>query len=211
VPREKIRGWQAWIIVLVEFFAGSILLLIGAGIKALLLGWLAMFWYNLVYTGLKKKTPHAVIAGSVIGAIPPLVGWVAAERSLIGWEPLAMAVFFFTWQVPHFYLLAAKYGREYERAGFPALTSRHTIRQIKKSVFFWVVLTAMTAAGFSMSRTDGSAWSNMVISSISLLLVTGFVRLLRAGDQPFPAGRYFMRINYYVLLVLLVILADPLL
>lgn len=211
MPREKIQGWQAWIIVLVEILTGSFLLLLGAGITGLLLGWLAMFWYNVVYTGLKRITPHAVIPGSVIGAIPPLVGWVAAERSLIDQESLAMAVFFFTWQVPHFYLLAAKYGHEYEGAGFPALTKKLTIHQIKKAVFFWVVLTALSAAVFSLSRTDGSAWSKITISSFSLLLVMGFVPLLRAGERSFQPGRYFMRINYYVLLVVFVILADPLL
>ena len=98
----RIKG--ALILFVTEILSGSLILYLAANPLALLLGWLALVWYNLVYTFLKRITPHAVIPGSFIGAIPPLIGWVAAGGSLLDFRAWVLALFFFVWQVPHFYL-----------------------------------------------------------------------------------------------------------
>ena len=209
IPARKITMRFAVVLAIVEFLAGSALLLISAGVLALCLGWLAMFWYNVVYTNLKRKTPNAVIPGSVIGSIPPLVGWVAAQGDLFSMEALLMAMFFFIWQVPHFYLLAIKYGHEYEEAGLPSLTKSYSLTWIKNVVFIWIVFTALAATGFSLSRTSGSWWSTLIILLISVWLVFDFAALLKKNQPPFQSGKYFMKINYYVLAVIVVLVTDP--
>jgi protoheme IX farnesyltransferase len=209
IPAYKISLGYAVIIAAAEIIAGSALLLFNAGIVALCLGLFAMIWYNFVYTNLKRKTPHAVIPGSVIGSIPPLVGWVAAHGDLLGIQPLMMAIFFFIWQVPHFYLLAFKYGHEYEEAGLPTLTKFYSVNQIKNIVFIWIVFTALAATGFSLSRPSGTWLSTFLILVLSIWLVYRFSSLLQARQEPLQAGKFFMKINYYVLAIITILVADP--
>jgi heme o synthase len=211
IPAQKVSVMFAIVLAGIEILTGSAVLFFSAGRTALFLGWLAIFWYNVVYTNLKKKTAHAVIPGSVIGSIPPMVGWVAAQKGLLAPEPLLLALFFFIWQVPHFYLLAVKYGHEYEKAGLPSLTSSHSTYQIKRVVFIWVVLTALSAIGFSFSRPSGTWLSSFLIVMISIWLIFTFSALLNHRQDTFSPGRYFMKINYYVLAVIVVLVTDPVL
>jgi protoheme IX farnesyltransferase len=211
LPAKKVTAGFAVVLALTEFMAGSAVLYLGAGMTVLLLGWFAMFWYNVVYSGLKRKTAHAVIPGSVIGSIPPLVGWVSAGGAIHDIQALMMALFFFVWQVPHFYLLAVKYGHEYEKAGLPSLTTSHSAARIKTIVFIWIILTALSATGFALSRPQGTLFSAVLILLISILLVYTFASLLKPSEEPFPSGKYFMKINYYVLAVIIVLVSDPLL
>ena len=124
LPAHKISILHAVLIALAETLTGSAILFFIAGAEALLLGLFAMVWYNAVYTFLKRVTPNAVIPGSLIGSIPPLVGWVSAGGDLMTPQAGLLAMFFFIWQVPHFYLLALRYGHEYEKAGLPSIVSR---------------------------------------------------------------------------------------
>ncbi|MFC2086814.1 UbiA family prenyltransferase [Bacteroidota bacterium] len=75
--------------------SGVFLIYIGSGIISTLLGILALIWYNAIYTPLKRITPHAVIPGSVIGSIPPLVGWVVGGADLFNYKALVLAFFFY--------------------------------------------------------------------------------------------------------------------
>jgi len=118
-------------------------------------------------------------------------------------------LFFFIWQVPHFYLLAAKYGHEYENAGLPSLSRSYSPEQIKRAVFFWVVLTAFSAAGYAYSRPSGTWISSILIVVISIWLIFTFVSLLMNPGDSFSPGKYFMKINYYVLAVVVVLVIDP--
>jgi protoheme IX farnesyltransferase len=79
--------------------------------------WLA---YVLVYTPLKPRTPLCTLVGAVPGALPPVIGWVAARNSL-GVEAWALFLILFCWQLPHFLALAVLYREDYARAGFPML------------------------------------------------------------------------------------------
>ena len=139
LPTGAINSKKALGLALFEIVIGSLIIFLTANFQLLILGWLALFWYNLVYTPLKSITPHAVIPGSVIGAIPPLIGWIAAGGSLSDFRAWVVAVFFFVWQVPHFYLLVLKYGTQYEKAGLPALTSRHNHKVIRYLIFIWIL------------------------------------------------------------------------
>jgi protoheme IX farnesyltransferase len=76
--------------------------------------------YVALYTPLKRRSPHATLAGAVPGALPPLIGWAAATgaTSLAGWALFAIV---FLWQIPHFMAIAWMYREDYARAGLPML------------------------------------------------------------------------------------------
>jgi heme o synthase len=210
LPAHRISSGFALLIGVFEMLTGCLILLLSSGIAALLLGLLAMVWYNLVYTNLKRITPHAVIPGSVIGSIPPLVGWVSAGGRLFSLPALILALFFFVWQVPHFYLLAIKYGGEYTKAGLPSITERWSEGQIKKNIFLWIVLTSITAVIVSFSSLPVSLISSSLIVASSSVLIFSFRSLVMKSDETFSPFLYFMRINYYVLAVTILLITSPL-
>jgi protoheme IX farnesyltransferase len=208
LPQKQISTKQALLIAIVEIFAGSVILYIGSNLTALLLGLLALVWYNFIYTPLKKVTPHAVIPGSVIGSIPPMVGWVAAGASLADTRVWVMAVFFFVWQVPHFYLLVLKYGKQYQAAGFPALTNSMQEKSIRFLIFIWVLTTAIAALSLFYFRVVVAFQSMVLLTVSSIWLIVVFLIPLLKPEREFKPFRYFMRINYYVLFVILVLNFD---
>jgi len=95
IPSRKLLSSTALKISLSLLFLGVLILFIGTNWIALGLGAVALFWYNGVYTPLKRKTAFAVIPGALIGSIPPMLGWVSGGGYLFGPKILAVAFFFF--------------------------------------------------------------------------------------------------------------------
>lgn len=210
IPSGRISPLGAALIASIEIAGGAFILGYFSGCFALMLGMLALFWYNLVYAYLKKITPHAVIPGSVIGAIPPLVGWVGAGETLAGYNAFIMAAFFFIWQVPHFYLLSVKYHGEYEKAGFPTLFQRSSPAKIRTIIFSWIVFTGIAASVLPFTLLSGRLFPAAIILPVSVLLILFFSGLLLKGLEKRKPGLYFMVLNGYVLLITLVLIADSL-
>lgn len=77
--------------------------------------------YLLLYTPLKKKTPLCTIVGAIPGALPPMIGWVAAtgELGMGGWVLFSIL---FMWQLPHFFSIAWIYRSDYAAAGQPMIS-----------------------------------------------------------------------------------------
>jgi len=211
IPSGKISTLGASIIALVEIIIGSALLYYGSGFLALQLGILALIWYNGIYTPLKRKTAFAVIPGSVIGAIPPLVGWVAAGGLLSDPKAMVLGMFFFMWQVPHFWLLMLKYGEEYEAAGFKSITSLISKQQVKNSTFLWTVATAVSAIMVANSGLISLMIFKVLIVVASFWLIAVFSKLILPKTKEFNPFHYFMRINYFVLIMILILSIEPLL
>jgi protoheme IX farnesyltransferase len=208
IPSGRISPSGALLFAFILTALGSSILYTGSGLLGMQLGLLALIWYNVIYTPLKKKTAFAVVPGAVIGAIPPLVGWVSAGGQLSDPRALFMAFFFFIWQVPHFWLLMLKYGEEYTRAGFPSITKLYSSRQIKHITFIWILATAVSTLMLPAFDVVGSwvVMAGLLISSI--WLVGQFTRLLSVRDLAFSPIRYFMKINYFVLAVIIFLSLD---
>lgn len=211
LPSGRITEAGVFAVVLAYSIPGSLLLYLGAGWPGLILGWLAYFWYNVVYTYLKRFTPWAVVPGSLIGSIPPLIGWAAAGGSLTDPLVIPMATFFFIWQVPHFWLLILKYGEEYESAGLPTLSSSMSPAQMGRMIFFWVAGTVMITVVFSLIGPVESVISKAGLWVASAWLLMVFIPILRGPLDSFKPGRYFMKINFFVLGVVVFMCLDKLL
>lgn len=120
LPTRRLSVFEA------KVFA-TVVALIGLGILAIATNWLtvalsilSMVLYSFVYTPLKKVGPVAVFVGAIPGALPPLLGWVAAT----GHISVAALVIFglqFIWQFPHFWAIAWVADEDYKKAGFKLL------------------------------------------------------------------------------------------
>lgn len=102
--------------------------------------------YLYIYTPLKKISTACVTAGSVSGALPPVMGWAAATGSL-GTEALALFGIMFLWQFPHFLSLAFLYKEDYARGGL------HMVSPEDKATAISVLLTSGALAAVSLAPT----------------------------------------------------------
>jgi len=210
IPSGRISSTHALLFAMAMTILGSWLIYAGSNFLGLQLGLLAMLWYNGIYTPLKRKTAFAVIPGSVIGSLPPLVGWVAGGSSLADPRAMIIAFFFFIWQVPHFWLLMLKYGEEYKKAGYPSITSIYSPRQLKNTTFVWTFATAVTALMIPFFGIIQSTATSIGLLLASIWLIVIFTKLLFGGQQKFNPFYYFMRINYFVLAVMIFLAIDHL-
>jgi protoheme IX farnesyltransferase len=189
---------------------GSLVLFIGTNPVALFLGWLNILWYNGIYTPLKRKTPFAVIPGSVIGAIPPAIGWAAGGKSLLDPQILAISFFFFIWQVPHFWLLLLNLGTDYEKAGFPSLTQKFTPEQLARITYMWIIATAMACLLIPFFGVGHSSALYLILFISAGWLVWNSRKLLHKSLNNFSFRPVFKSINIYILVVMLALSIERL-
>lgn len=208
IPSGRISLSGALIVGMIWVLTGSVILYLSAGFVALQLGLLALLWYNGVYTPLKKRTAFAVIPGSLIGAIPPAVGWVAGGGAVSDPRIILVAFFFFIWQVPHFWLLLLKYGSEYENAGLPSVTRFYSDSQIRRMTFIWTSGTIATALMIPLFGLITS-WVPLVLLLLGCLwLFFAFVGLLKPAGTTLNPGTYFLKINLFAVLVMVSLIMD---
>lgn len=211
IPSGKIKPWVALTIALVEILGGMWLLYIGSGFEAAFLGFMAFVWYNIIYTPMKRVSAFAVIPGSVIGSIPPIVGWVAGGGSLSDPQLYIMAFFFFISQVPHFWLLTLKYGDEYHKAGFPIITKVFVPNQTIRVTFVWIVATSLNVILMVVAGLFHTLTFEIILIAASLWLIVAFSKLLPKNVPDFSPVAYFMKLNIVLLIVILSMIIDPLL
>ncbi len=121
IPSGQITPQAALIFGLSLSALGTAQLYWGANPLAGFLGAATIITYVLIYTPLKRVTRWATEFGALPGAIPPLIGWAAAEGSIssLGWILFAILTL---WQIPHFMAIAWLYRDDYEKGGFPMLS-----------------------------------------------------------------------------------------
>ncbi|MCW8859122.1 MAG: protoheme IX farnesyltransferase [Deltaproteobacteria bacterium] len=121
LPAGKLSPTMVLFLASLCISVGSLLLSALPGSQSLLIGLLAVIWYNAIYTPLKRRTPFAAIPGAICGALPPLIGWTAAGGILLTQKSLILAGTLFIWQIPHTWLLLCRYREDLLRSGLPNL------------------------------------------------------------------------------------------
>ncbi|MGB3848888.1 MAG: heme o synthase [Tunicatimonas sp.] len=122
LPTQRVLPQEAGWLALISATTALALLLIYTNLLTAALALLSLVLYSFVYTPLKKVSPIAVLVGAFPGAMPPLLGWVAATGA-ISQEALVIFGIQFIWQFPHFWAIAWVADDDYKRAGFKLLPS----------------------------------------------------------------------------------------
>ncbi|HYL62286.1 MAG TPA: heme o synthase [Candidatus Methylomirabilis sp.] len=146
LPSGQLQPGEALWFGVILCLAGAVDLYLVAGWLASALGVLTCLSYLLAYTPLKKRTVWATFVGAFPGAIPPMIGWVAATGTLDRGAWLLFAILFF-WQFPHFHAIAWMYREDYARAGIQMLP---VVDREGKRTFRQIILTAVALVAVSL-------------------------------------------------------------
>ena len=181
---------------------------------------LSLFLYAFIYTPLKKVNSIAVLVGAFPGAIPCLIGWVAATNEI---NPLASfivdgktysnaggyALFLiqFLWQFPHFWAIAWVSHTDYSKVGFKLLPAdKGPTKFTALQAVMYAVL--MVPIGFlpNYFKITGE-WSMWVVLVANIFMVVQCVRLYQ--NMGVPAARRVMFSSYiYLPIVYLALMAN---
>ena len=114
--------------------------------KSALFGAISIFLYTSAYTPLKSVTPLTVFVGAIPGAIPFMLGWVAATNQF-GIEAGILFMIQFFWQFPHFWSIGWLQDEEYKKAGFNMLPmNTKDTSAVKQIIFYTVIMIVVSIA-----------------------------------------------------------------
>ncbi len=211
IPSGKISRGGVLAISLFLLLSGITILILKTNVATLLTGLLTFYWYNAVYTPLKKKTALAIIPGSLVGALPPIAGWLAGGGGLFNVEIGVVALYFFVWQIPHFWLLLLLYGSDFKKGGFPVLTDVYSESFIKKITFVLLVATVVLGVLITLTGSGNYFVSNILIYMSSLLmLIEAFSFYRKNSPDRKDVVKTFVSINLYTLAIITILSADKL-
>lgn len=210
LPSGKVSVRSALLITIAFLIPGMIIEYYATGITGLTLSLMALVWYNGIYTPLKRKNSLAIIPGSVIGALPPLVGWVAGRGDLMDPQAWLIAFFFFIWQIPHFWLLTIVHYKDYHSAGYPTLRNKLSQEQLSRITYFWTVVTGFTAVMMPLFQIVKPQYAGYAIVAAFFWLAIVSLKLLKKTESTKPAFEVFKQINYFALTIVLVVILDKL-
>lgn len=208
IPSGKISLKGAILVALSFFVYGAFILLNSFPPIVFFTALLTLLSYNLIYTPLKKVTAFAVVPGSLVGAIPPYIGWFAGGGALFDEQIIWVALFFFIGQIPHFWLLLLMFGKEYTLAGYPSLNSVFNDNQIKRLSYTWILATIATAFIVAMTVLQGSTTMFFLLIYIFYLLFSLTAGILIKKDIPVRAS--FLKLNFMYLLMMILLIVDSL-
>ncbi len=206
IPTGKISLIHATIVSILFLLAGTALLYFAFGAVTALLGLLNFVWYNFIYTYLKRISAFAVVPGSLVGAIPAVMGWTAAGGYVFELTIIFIAFFLFIWQIPHFWLLMLKYGKEYEDAGFKTINQAVQPQNLKLVIFAWVVATSFSSIIIPLFLVNISLPFFLIIFALNLMFIGVFVKLSFGNVAELNFRESFISINLYMMIFMLLLI-----
>ena len=182
IPTGRITVNEAIVFSIVCGLFSLIILWIYTNPLTVILSLVSMVLYSFVYTPLKRVGPIAVFVGAIPGALPPLLGWVAATGS-ISHEAMIIFGIQFIWQFPHFWAIAWVADDDYKKAGFKLLPSGggkdiNTAIQIMIYTLFLIPL-GLLPAKFGITGLD----SGIVATICGAAFFGQTFSLMRTGSQ----------------------------
>lgn len=170
-----------------------------------LLSVFSIFLYAFAYTPLKRKSPIAVFVGAIPGALPPLIGYVAAHGKI---DKIAVILFLvqFVWQFPHFWSIAWVLDDDYKKAGFRLLP---TTKRDKTSAFITFLSTLILIPVSLLPTFYGFGGYYIAGASVIAGLVFAWLAFKMWVNMDLAGARKVMFCSFFYLpLVQLVLLFD---
>jgi protoheme IX farnesyltransferase len=177
--------------------------------KTAMFGAISIFMYTSLYTPLKTKTPLAVFVGALPGAIPFMLGWVAATNNF-GIEPGTLFMIQFFWQFPHFWALAWMLDEDYKKAGFKMLPTgnkdRGTAVQIIMYTVWMIIISVIPVFGIT-GKLSLSIPGAIIVFLLGMVMLVFAFRLFEKRDNA-SARKLMLASVSYITLMQVVYVAD---
>jgi len=136
--------------------------------KSALFGAISIFLYTCAYTPMKPISPLAVFVGALPGAIPFMLGWVAATNEF-GIEAGFLFMIQFFWQFPHFWSIGWLQFEEYKKAGFIMLPMDKKDQSATKQIIFYTIIMILVSIAPVLKMT-GAFYIHPITAIIIALL-----------------------------------------
>jgi heme o synthase len=209
IPTGRVAGGSAFVLGALMCIAALFLLFALVGKLAALFTLLTIAFYLGWYTPAKRWSLFSTEIGAVAGALPPLIGWSAAEGDVtaLGW--ILFGILFF-WQIPHFMAIAWTYRKDYSAVQFPMLPVRD---EAGGKVAGWSFVATLALVGVSLLpvalHLDSRAYGvGAAVAGLAFLYRA--VRFLGAAERDRNARRLFFFSLAYLPIVLGLLLVDRL-
>jgi len=208
IPRGTISRFAALVFGLaLGGFAAVVLALVTNLTAAALLACTILF-YIVVYTAwLKRATPQNIVIGGAAGALPPVIGWIAATGE-IGLEPLALFLIIFLWTPPHFWALALNRADDYARAGVPMLPVVAGRAATTRQIVIYSGLMVLASGLPWLLGFAGTIYSVIVAISGAAFLLLALQLNRSIGADRRAAQRLFLFSVAYLFLLFAALLID---
>ena len=211
IPTNRISVNEALILAILFTIIGLTLLYIIYPIVALLAA-VSIFLYASVYTPLKLITPLSVFVGAIPGALPFMLGWVAATGE-VGIEAVILFLMQFFWQFPHFWSIGWMQNKDYKNAGFKMLPTGKKDKSTTSQIIFysiWAVLMSIIPAFNLTGDLFLSIYGLIFVLIIGLVLIYYAVNLFN-NSSDINARKLMLASVSYLTLMQIVLLMDKLL
>lgn len=208
IPAGRMSVGTAFTIATVFTILGIVTLYI-INERTAMYGAISIFLYTCVYTPLKTKTPLAVFVGAIPGAIPFMLGWVAA-RNDFGIEPGTLFALQFFWQFPHFWAIGWFLFDDYKKGGFFMLPTgkrdKGTSVQIIMYTAWTILISIIPVFGFT-GDLDLSVVAGVVVFILGLFMLYYALRLFKLRSSK-AAKQLMLSSVTYITLVQIVYVVD---
>lgn len=205
LPARRMHPSDALLWGLLLSVAGLAILGIFTNIRAGFLAFATIAIYVLVYTPLKKISTLNTLLGAIPGALPPLIGWVAAKGSYHLEGSLLFAILWF-WQMPHFLAISWMYREDYANAGFVMLSNADADGRISSRQAFLYTLCLWVVSLMPALLLFNSVWYFLGALILGGAFAVLSVRFLMRRDRASARVLFFGSIIYLpALLVLLTV------
>ena len=207
IPSGRITSKMVFLLAIFLTILG-LTLLYSINFKSALFGAISILIYTLMYTPLKKITPLAVFVGAFPGAIPFMLGWVAATNSF-GIEAGTLFLIQFFWQFPHFWAIGWFLYDDYKQAGFYMLPSgaRDNVTALQVILYtVWLIVASVLPAFGYTGQLFLSLPAATVVFVLGLWLLVFSVRLYKKQSSTAAKSLMIASIFYISLLQTIFIL-----
>lgn len=201
LPSGRIKPTSALFLAILLSLLG-LLVLYMINPKTAFFGGLSILLYVAVYTPLKRVTPLSVFVGAFPGAIPFMLGWVAATNNF-GIEAGTLFMIQFFWQFPHFWALGWWLYDDYERGGFFMLpTGKRDIGTAIQIILYciWTIIVSVVPVLGVTGDLKLSVVSAIIIFLLGLLMLFYAIKLFRNKDEATAKQLMFASVSYITLL-----------
>ncbi len=208
IPAGRMSSWTAALVAVLLLVAGISALALRTNPFAAAIAGLTWALYVFAYTPLKSRSHVSTVVGAVPGALPPLIGWMAAGCILQGPAWCLFGVIFF-WQLPHFLAIAWLYREDYERGGYPMLTvldpsGQAAARQSVLNTLALIVVSLIPA----FTGQAGVAYA-VVATLLGVAFLSSVLWLAAKRSRSAARATILASIVYLPLLLLAIVIATP--